>query len=364
MRTEKKDLIITQNTNVSGSLCWIKNLGSGFFGAKQDFATSSAYTGFTIGDMNNDGKDDIIVDQLSSDYLSYFRNDGAGNFTSFTQFFNIDYNIYSIEFADLDQNNSNDLILSTGGSSSNNNIFRLENVNDAFTQSYVYTATATPYIFTSHVVDFDNDGLMDVVTNSSDCSLYWFKNFGANVYSSLNPIGYNSCANGEMSSVGDLNLDGYADLIYFKNNDLYWRENFQGTLADGNTTISIDEIPDNIQSTTLVDIDNDGDLDLFYRTYGEFGWFKNNAAELSVPTQTATKLTVFPNPAKNTLNITAANAFEAYTIVDVTGKVVARQTLSAPAKNQQIDLGSLSSGLYFLEIQSGTTKSAQKFVKN
>ena len=78
-------------------------------------------------------------------------------------------------------------------------------------------------------------------------------------------------------------------------------------------------------------------------------------------------VTIFPNPAKNILNIsniakTSINALEIYTI---TGKKVFSTSISSNKKLNSIDLSTLSNGLYLVKfLQKNTTAHVEKLIIN
>jgi hypothetical protein len=356
-----KDLVVG---DAATGLSWIKNMGSGFFGAKQSLQYNSYLTTFEVGDMNNDGKDDIIVAQLNGDSLHFIRNAGNGAFVYQSMFYWPNYNIYSIGFGDLDQDQVTDLIVSSGDTSPQR-VIQFEYVNNAFVQTNVYASSSSPYVYKSHLYDVDNDGKMDVVTQSSDCATYWFKNFGNNAYSTLTPITVGGCMNSSMEEVGDLNGDGYMDILYKRYNVLSYRLGTGvGELSSTMLPISGTSIVGDVGRTSLFDIDGDGDLDIFYSTDDEFGWFRNNADQLSISEPTAVKFSVYPNPAGQQLNIASATGINSYAIYDATGKLIDKAILDAPETNHKINVANLSNGLYFIAIQAEAGKETLKFLKN
>ncbi len=63
------------------------------------------------------------------------------------------------------------------------------------------------------------------------------------------------------------------------------------------------------------------------------------------------QLTVYPNPAKNTLNIaTAGQFFNGITLFDVNGKEVIKQIWVQPIKETSLDVSYLNNGIYLLQV--------------
>ncbi|MBD3583517.1 T9SS type A sorting domain-containing protein [Flavobacterium selenitireducens] len=358
----KKDLVVGDSEI---GMSWIKNLGSGFFGSKVGLPYNSYMTTFQVGDMNNDGKKDIIVAQLSGDSLHFLRNTGNGVFVYDSMFYAPGDNIYSLTFGDLDHDQVTDLIVSMGGTTIRK-VIQFEYANNAFVQTNLYSSTGSPYLYESFLVDMDNDGNVDVVSDSSDCGGYWIKNFGNNVYSGMTPISLTGCNNYNFAGPVDLDMDGFQDLVYYRYGNINYRKG-TGVGEVDPTLIAISQnstIVGELRSTVFFDIDEDGDLDIFYNTENEFGWFKNNATDLSTPGNTAEKFTVYPNPATSELNVASTKAIDSYKVFDNSGKLVANATFPIAVVDCKIDLSSLSSGFYFVEIQAGSSREVKKFVKN
>ncbi|HEY0046935.1 MAG TPA: T9SS type A sorting domain-containing protein [Flavobacterium sp.] len=358
----KNDLVVAEYLE---GLSWIKNMGEGFFGSKQSLPYNSSISSLAIGDVDNDGKKDIIVAELSNDILSWIKNQGNGVFNGTTMFYNpadgININTYA--FSDTDADGINELIVTTGGSNSQA-IIQFEYVNNVFVQTPLFTAGENPPLYQSYLVDLDNDGKTDVIAVSESCGLLWFKNFGANTFSTGNPVGLASCNLGQLRTIGDLDMDGLPDFTYAEDNNLFWRENLAaGDISTTLTPISLDEITGDIVNTQLIDIDDDGDLDVFYRTNEEFGWFKNNHSELAISDVATVTSSFYPNPVSDELHIRSSAGFSSYKIYDITGKMIGHNNLSTFATDYTIDVNGLVQGLYFLEISSESFSKTQKFIK-
>ena len=70
-------------------------------------------------------------------------------------------------------------------------------------------------------------------------------------------------------------------------------------------------------------------------------------------------LTIFPNPAKNLLQIKWDSEIEEIRIIDSLGKILLVQTQN----NTEINVEHLSKGIYTLEISTGNGKIFRKFIK-
>ncbi len=83
---------------------------------------------------------------------------------------------------------------------------------------------------------------------------------------------------------------------------------------------------------------------------------------LSVGEFNAQSIQLYPNPAKDQLKITSHKIMDKLTIVDINGRVLNDIQLSN--SEYTLDVSTLTKGVYFLEIQSGASKSTKKFIKN
>ncbi len=74
-------------------------------------------------------------------------------------------------------------------------------------------------------------------------------------------------------------------------------------------------------------------------------------------------LLLFPNPASDQLNVMSEFTINGIAIYNNTGSLLGTQKLSVPKTTHQLDIGHLSQGIYFLEIQIRGSKQTLKFVK-
>jgi len=71
---------------------------------------------------------------------------------------------------------------------------------------------------------------------------------------------------------------------------------------------------------------------------------------------------LFPNPAKDKLEVTSNQIIDKLTIVDINGREL--NSIKITTTDYSLDVSDLSNGVYFLEIQSGDSKMTKKFIKN
>lgn len=288
----------------------------------------------TIVDLDNDGDYDIVTGQQysyylwqSSRYINIFLNEGTPSKPLFTDYFALDQNGDPISlgynlapaFADLNGDGNLDLILGTHNASVDRIRYFTGNGgipgNEAnpllFTEQFgswdEALKTGNPFNdlsflpnITPTFVDFDNDGDLDALigTNfykySGYQSLRYLVNDGAsNFVDSSLPTNPAIDLNRVSPQLADVDKDGNLDLVlghqfgdirFFKGNGTSYTEQFgvwDPVLKTGNPFSGIDFGRES--APALVDLDNDGDLDLvlgFYKYYGshlyELAYFVNS----------------------------------------------------------------------------------------
>ena len=73
-------------------------------------------------------------------------------------------------------------------------------------------------------------------------------------------------------------------------------------------------------------------------------------------------INLFPNPAKDNLEITSNQIITNLMLIDINGRVL--KSIAISKRDYNLDISSLSKGVYFLEVESGVSKSTKKFIKN
>lgn len=90
----------------------------------------------------------------------------------------------------------------------------------------------------------------------------------------------------------------------------------------------------------------------------------NTECSLGIENPEFASIKLYPNPAKDFLNLELGNSSDltSYSIIDVSGKVLGIQNISA--QNTQIPLNHLSNGFYILKLEGEKFSTTKKFVKN
>jgi hypothetical protein len=247
-----------------------------------DYAKS---LGASWGDYDNDGYLDLFVANNggASNYL--YKNNGSPNFdfTKITSGDIVEYGVYchSAAWADYDNDGYLDLFVAEYFPTYPNLLFH-NNGNGTFTK-----VEDSPVVTDSgHSIgaawgDYNNDGLVDLfVPNTNNEANWLYKNTGNGQFIKVNENVISNPSSSVGCSWGDFNNDGYLDLFVANsgsaNNSLYVNDT-DGTFTQV-TTGDIVNDQGNSHGSTWIDIDNDGDLDLYVTNDQEENNFlyKNN----------------------------------------------------------------------------------------
>ena len=74
-------------------------------------------------------------------------------------------------------------------------------------------------------------------------------------------------------------------------------------------------------------------------------------------------VTVFPNPAKDEVNVNSKVNITAYELIDITGKIIIQKESKTFEPSFKIDISTLKTGLYFLNVRSSTSNKVVKILK-
>ncbi|MES2778198.1 MAG: FG-GAP-like repeat-containing protein [Bacteroidota bacterium] len=166
----KPDIVVANQSGNSVSV--IRNTsvaGVGSFAAKLDFATASSPYTVAVGDIDGDGKPDLVVACFFNQKVSVFRNTSTPASISFDTRVDLTSGFCtSVAIADYDGDGKPDL---AAACHSPNNVLVFRNTSPAagsvsFAAGLSFTPGASPLCIASG--DIDGDGKVDLVTANSD----------------------------------------------------------------------------------------------------------------------------------------------------------------------------------------------------
>jgi len=237
--------MVTANNYISGVLSSISVLrntsitGTVSFAPKQDFTNGAGSYGIAAGDIDGDGKPDIVVNSNFDSKVSVFRNTSVAGTISFAPKVDLTSgsNAYAIVIRDVDGDGKSDISFInniSGGLSVYRNTGSIGTI--AFAARQDFATALTPYDLES--ADFDGDGKTDfAVSNNSGTTFSIFRNTsspGTVSFASSVDI-QNGAGNKPFGMVvADLNNDGKNDIgVMIQNGSSSFAQLFRNTSTVG-----------------------------------------------------------------------------------------------------------------------------------
>lgn len=269
----KPEIIIT---NLNGWISVLANTSSNAvpsFASKVDFVTGSlTNSSITVGDLDGDGKPDLIAAGVSPDNISIFLNKSTPGNISFagSATFPVGHGPFNASIGDLDGDGKPDLVVADMYAN-RLTIFRNTSTPGNISFSIVKDYTTGQYPAQLAIIDLDGDGKRDLIvantgsasTSSNIISVFKNTSTGSNI-SFDNKVDFPSALNPRVIATGDLDGDGKPDLAVANRdngNISIFRNNSAGSNISFSTRIdyAADVTPCDIQ---IGDLDGDGKPDL------------------------------------------------------------------------------------------------------
>lgn len=361
-------------------------------------------------DFDNDRDMDLFIAKCRGGSTSIstnelWRNDGNGVFTNVADsngWYNTNYpevghnnssnlgdnvQTWSSAWADFDNDGDMDVYIGASSSSNGNSKLMRNNGDGTFTDITAGSGVLAAQMGIENApADFDNDGYVDVLSNGDilfNNGDFTFTNYSAN----MPPSG----------AIGDTNNDGFLDV--FRNGNIHlnntnsnnWiKINTIGTLSNINGIGARIEI-ETPSGTQIRDVRSGEGFEFMSSLTAHFGlgtdttinsltiyWpsgtvdyianpainITHNITEgsaLSVIDETLIDLSIYPNPVEDELTIkTSAEVInKVATVFDINGKRI----ISSKLKTKTLNVSNLTSGVYFLRLESEGKTMKRKFIK-
>ncbi|HEY9626485.1 MAG TPA: FG-GAP-like repeat-containing protein [Coleofasciculaceae cyanobacterium] len=243
------------------------------------FSQGQAYLDVALGDMDNDGDIDLFSNGLDG-ITRYYQNIGSATAPVFAAPVANPFGlpdiglIATIALADLNNDGKLDVFLQSYVANGVINYFQNTGTASApaFGAGVAIASTGDGFAATPTFGDIDNDGDLDLFSGHDDGNFRYFQNTGtasAPVFAAavINPFGLTDAGDITKPTLGDIDNDGDLDLLvgetgsgrlnYFQNIGTASAPSF-APLVTNPFGLSSGDYPE----PNLVDIDNDGDLDV------------------------------------------------------------------------------------------------------
>lgn len=346
-------------------------------------------------DFDNDGDTDVFISKCSGPPCQMFRYDGGNTYTNVSSLAGINITpiqTWSSAIADFDNDGDMDIIITSSASAHHyfRNNFETTGTLSAFTEITTGSGwdTNSSTNIDNIAYDFDNDGFVDVLGGGNKIMF----NQGDGTFI---PQSYSSISVG---AVGDLNNDGFLDIqngstirYAVPNGNNWFKVKLQGIQSNSNGIGARVEIYGPF-GKQIRDIRSGEGFKYMGSLNAHFGLGTNseitqviirwpsgvvdtinnpsiNQALYVVEGSTLSNnqfenigFSLYPNPAKNNINIVSANNlnFTMAKVYDMTGRLMTRTSL----ENKTINVEKLSIGTYILILTDDLgNEHSQKFIK-
>jgi FG-GAP-like repeat/IPT/TIG domain/FG-GAP repeat len=305
----KPDLAVANNGSATVSIfrntSSVGSIAASSFANKVDFTTGTRPISVSIGDLDGDGKPDLVVSNVTSNTVSIFRNTASvGSITASSFASKVDFAIggdsspRSVNISDLDRDGKPDLVV-VNANTNTVSIFRnIASVGSITTSSFAnkvdFTTGTSPTSVS--ISDLDGDGKPDLaVVNNVSNTVSIFRNTALagsiTTGSFANKVDFTTGTNPYSVSIGDLDGDEKPDLAVANDNS-NTVSIFRNTALVGSITAS--SLANKVDFTTGIrptsvsigDLDGDGKPDLAVANFGSntVSIFRNTASVGSITT--------------------------------------------------------------------------------
>ncbi|MBK6505076.1 MAG: VCBS repeat-containing protein [Ignavibacteria bacterium] len=267
----KPDIIgVNSNDNTISILRNTSTPGNINFALKSDFNTGSYPTSVATGDLDGDGKPDLAVTNLANNNVSLFLNTstvGNINFAPRVDFSSATLPI-SVGIGDIDGDGKPDIVIANNSSAT---ILVLQNLSTSgnlnFSSALSLTTGSSPRSVS--LGDIDGDGKAEiVVANTTSSTLSVFRNLStAGSINLSNKVDFVTGSSPQSVSLGDIDGDGKTDLTVSNENSstvsVFRNTSSIGVINSGSFAGKVDFSTNSFPQTVRAgDLDLDGKPDI------------------------------------------------------------------------------------------------------
>ncbi len=302
----KKDILVaSMNSNIFSvyrNISTSGNLTNGSFAPRVNFTTVTNPSGIAVGDIDLDGKPDVVVTNSQEPYsVSVFRNTSTVGNISFAAKVDLalDGQSYFIKMADLDDDGRPEIIAINTFVSSTIQIFRnLSNPGTIDASSFAAPVSLSTGSSARQpdIADLDGDGKLDIIAPNQDNNNFSvYRNVSTTGTISFAPrVNVSAGSNPISAKCGDIDGDGKVDVVIANiaghTISVYKNNSTSGTLSFGAAFIFSTGVSP--YSANIADLDSDGKPEVIVANYAgkTISIFKNQINALAAPIITSTEV--------------------------------------------------------------------------
>ncbi|MCT4666230.1 MAG: T9SS type A sorting domain-containing protein [Flavobacteriales bacterium] len=245
--------------NYSGNFFLIDSTTNAYYQPKMNHGQMSQIKATGIGDLNHDGKVDLVSFNTSFDLKIHYNQTGIDSTLSDVMvdpYLN-NLRITSIEVLDINNDNLNDIVCFTRIKKQTapyvyRYYFYTQNSNGSFTK---FSKSFTT--FYKGLVDVDQDGFDDIVLKYG-----WHRYDGVDDFDTLQSLPFDTANNMIIENVGMINHDGFIDYLVLQNGKHHlYLSDFDGNYHDS-YEINDAILNEGIQNYYFADYNADGFMDM------------------------------------------------------------------------------------------------------
>jgi hypothetical protein len=349
------DVLSTSSSSFGDYISWYENLdGSGNFGPEQIITTDvDAETAIHTADLDGDGDPDVL--SVSFQTIAWYENtDGLGNFGSQQIISIVPQFPKGVFGVDIDMDGDND-VLTYSASTVTEDISWYENDGTGNFGPQKIITTEVDGIASVHHIDLDGDNDIDILSASLvDRKIAWYENDGNGNFGPQLLIETETYDPHQVHS-GDIDLDGDMDVFAAFEESITWYENTDGLGNFGEQQI----ITEDGRALFILpsDLNGDSDVDLIasivYIWTGKLVWYENLTI-LNTNENSLADISVYPNPSSGIFNVQSditVTEIEIYNSLGQLVQLISNHQHQGRTANT-IDISSVSPGMYFLIIRA------------
>ncbi|WP_299671650.1 T9SS type A sorting domain-containing protein [uncultured Polaribacter sp.] len=372
-----QDLILTGSISGGRVANMYTNDGSGNFTLVSGTPFLDVSVGdVVIADLDGDADLDVIISGYNTAAAArisvVYKNDGTGTFTIFTAspaFASA--NEGDVDLADVDGDGDVDLLITGDDGPGELTKLYLNDGTGVFTEDAAASALFTDMRDSdADFADIDGDGDQDLLISgrfaSSDREAYLYTNNGSGFFTLVTDTPFFG-GNAGTVDFFDADNDGHQDVLIsgYENTEGNRFTRLYSNNGSGIFTEKTSETITGINNADIAigDVDGNGTKDIIivgYSTTRITEMYLNSGAVLKLDSSKilSNSITVFPNPSSSIVYTNTGNKeLIGIQLIDYTGRVI-----KSSSKNS-IDISQVSSGSYFLKLEFENKSVTKKIIK-